>query len=122
MKRIVVLAMILAGFEVNAQTNKQPVIVESSPTIFNYSYNAYYDYADQGTRMYINNSQFYNKDNQITNSVPVGNGNYVKPGNSTPINRDMYQGAEQPSGTIYSGPIPVRSYGESSEGAEDYRR
>jgi hypothetical protein len=117
-----VLAMILAGFEVSAQTNKQPVIVESSPTIFNYSYNPYYDYADQGTRMYINNSQFYNKDNQITNTVPVGNGDYVKPGNSNPVNRDVYQGSEQPSGTIYSGSIPVRSYGESSEGPDDYRR
>jgi hypothetical protein len=117
-----VLAMILAGFEVSAQTNKQPVIVESSPTIFNYSYNPYYDYADQGTRMYINNSQFYNKDNQITNTVPVDNGDYVKPGNSNPVNRDVYQGSEQPSGTIYSGSIPVRSYGESSEGPDDYRR
>jgi hypothetical protein len=120
MKRIMVLAMILAGFGVNAQTNKQPVIVESSPTIFNYSYDPYYDYADQGARMYINNSQFYNKDNQITNTVPVGNGNYVKPGNSTPINRDMFQRNEQPSGTIYSGTIPIRSYGDRSEGNDNY--
>ena len=120
MKWIMVLAMVLTGIEVEAQTNKQPVIVESSPTIFNYSFNPYYDYGDQGRRMYINNSRFYNKDNHFNNQVPAGNGNYIKPGNSTEINRNLYEGYEGPSGTIYSGTIPVRNYGHSSEGYDDF--
>jgi len=116
--------MIWIGFgaiTAHAQQGKDPVTVNDAPTLFNTSYNAYYDYADQGSRMYENNSQFYNKDNTITNVIPVSNGQYIQPGNSNPVNQDMYQGSPAPSGTIYSGYIPVKDYGNSTE-ARDYIR
>lgn len=122
MKRILTIAVVLAlGTAAKAQETKQPVIVDDAPTIFNIQVNPYYDYADQGRAMYINNSQFYNKDNVLTNQSPVGNGDYVQPGNSNPVNREMYQGSPAPSGTIYSGDIPVRQYGTSTTVTESER-
>ncbi len=43
---------------------------------------------------YENNSQFYNKDNNVepnTNSVPQSNGAYTQPGYSNPANRSTIQ-------------------------------
>jgi len=103
-----------------AQANKSPVVVEDAPTLLNTSANLYYDYADQGQRMYINNSHFQNKDNIITADFPASNGQYIVPGNSNPINRNMNDGSLIPSGTIYSGYIPIRDYG-SIEQADNIR-
>ena len=117
MKRIILLmAIFLAAEDSEAQYQKQPIIIEDAPTIFNNLPQPYLEYADQGSRMYINNSQFYNKDNFFQNAIPTGNGFYVRPGNSNPVNRDLNQGPVAPSGTIYSGHIPVRDYGTSSSG------
>lgn len=116
MKRIFfIAAFCLAGASVNAQ-EKRPIIVSESPTIFNTGFDPYYNYADQGRAMYINNSQFYNKGNIISNPYPASNGYYVQPGNSNPVNQNLYQGEPFPSGTIYSGYIPVRDYGNSTNG------
>jgi len=101
---------------VKAQYNKAPVQVENVPTLNNMRYNPNYDHSDQGRRMYINNSQFQNKDNTVSQYMPVSNGQYVKPGNSNPINRELYNGESIPSGTIYSGFVPVRTYGGSNTG------
>ena len=113
---LLILALTVQSILSLAQSNKEPVIVEHSPTLFNTIYDPYFDYADQGSRMYINNSQFYNKDNIITGSFPASNGQYMKPGNSNPINKNMNEGAPLPSGTIYSGYLPVRDYGEARDG------
>jgi hypothetical protein len=119
MKRIILLAAIFfTAKAAEAQYQKQPIIIDDAPTIFNNAPQPYQEYADQGSRMYINNSQFYNKDNTFQNAIPTGNGLYVTPGNSNPINQDMHQGPAAPSGTIYSGYIPVRDYGNSSIGRD----
>ena len=112
MKKI--LLMIMMCFTtgvVVAQLQKRPIQVENSPSIFNDVYTPYQDYADQGRRMYYNNSQFYNKDNYFEHAMPTSNGYYVQPGNSNPINRTLNTGAPLPSGTIYIGDRPVRTYG-----------
>jgi hypothetical protein len=109
---ILIAASLISG-AAYAQDQKRPVIVENAPTLSNFQTAPYKDYSDQGRRMYENNSQFYNKDNIITNAIPVGNGDYTQPGNSNPINQDMYEDITVPSGTIYSGYIPVRQYGTS---------
>jgi hypothetical protein len=115
MKQIIILlAASLIGGVSYGQDQKRPVVVYDAPSIYNQANIGYRDYADQGSRMYENNNQFYNKDNFITNPVPVGNGDYVQPGNSTPVNYEMYESAPAPSGTIYSGYVPVRQYGNSS--------
>lgn len=104
----------IAGFIAvitKAQDNKRPVVVENSRSVFNRSFDTYKNYADQGNAIYINNSQFYNKDNFITNPFPRGNGEYTQPSNSNPINQNMNQQTPTPSGIIYSGYIPVREYG-----------
>jgi|GEM_PF-6534768 len=89
---------------------KRPITVTDAPTIFNNVQDSYRSYAPQGNAMYINNSMFYNKDNFMLNANPTGNGHYTSPGNSNPINSELYQEPESPSGTIYSGYIPVRKY------------
>jgi hypothetical protein len=106
----------------NAQQNKAPIRVYDAPTLSNASANLYYDYADQGQRMYQNNSHFQNKDNVMTHRFPASNGQYVTPGNSNPINQNMNDGSLIPSGTIYSGYIPIRDYGNSSSGQSGYIR
>lgn len=89
---------------------KQPIIVSDAPTIFNNVQDPYRSYAQQGNAMYINNSMFYNKDNFMLHANPVGNGHYTTPGNSNPINAELYREPEIPSRTIYSGHIRVRQY------------
>jgi hypothetical protein len=114
-KMLLITVAFLIGISAYAQNQKPPVIVEDAPTIFTWDHNPYLEFADQGNRMYINNSQFYNKDNILQNrGIPASNGMYVAPGNSNPINKEMYQGPAAPSGTIYSGHIPVRDYGHTS--------
>jgi len=121
MKKMMMIILISLGMtEAKAQQGKSPVIVNDAPTLFNTASNGYYDYADQGKRMYENNSQFYNKDNVQTHTFPTSNGQYIKPGNSNPMNQELYQGAQAPSGTIYSGYVPVRDYGNTTQ-SRDYR-
>ena len=113
MKRIFFIAVCcLSTLGLRAQ-EKRPIVVEESPTIFNTTFDPYYNYADQGRANYINNSQFYNKDNIISNPFPASNGYYFQPGNSNPINQNMNQAEPLPSGTIYNGYIPVREYNAS---------
>ena len=114
--------LILFAFASKAQEQKAPVVVVDAPTLFNIHSNPNYDYADQGRRMYINNSQFQNKDNVFSNPVPTGNGQYITPGNSNPVNQDLNSGEPMPSGTIYSGYIPVRSFGNPPSGSGGYVR
>lgn len=115
MKRMVLITTtFLIATSASAQYHKIPVIVDDVPSIFTLAPIPYLEFADQGNRMYINNSQFYNKDNVLrSRGIPPSNGMYVTPGNSNPINREMYQGVPAPSGTIYSGHVPVREYGSS---------
>lgn len=103
----------MCGQAAIAQANKEPINVRSVPTLFNKNFDPYRNYADQGRAMYINNSAFYNKDNIITNNFPVSNGRYMQPGNSNPVNHDMNERNVFPSGTIYSGFIPIRGYGNT---------
>jgi hypothetical protein len=113
MKPLMILFVFLLGaVSVKAQEQKNPVIVQDAPTIFPMSFDPYHSYADQGRAMYINNSQFYNRDNVLTSPVPVSNGQYFTPGNSNPINAEMNTAQPIPSTTIYSGYIPVRQTGD----------
>ena len=89
---------------------KHPITVTDAPTIFNNVHDPYRSYAQQGKAMYINNSMFYNKDNLMLNANPTGNGHYTTPGNSNPINAELYSEPETQSGTIYSGHLPIGEY------------
>ncbi len=97
---------------VNAQQNKEPQIVHDAPTLFDISYDPYYDYADQGNRSYINNSQFQNKDNMLISSFPAGNGQYDPPGNSHSINQQLYKEPNFPVPPVYNGHVPVLNPGD----------
>jgi hypothetical protein len=123
MKTIIFL-FLMASFtvKVSGQANKMPIPVENARSIFNTVPDLYADYTDQGSRMYINNPHFYQKDNFFRNAVPTGNGFYVQPGNSNPINQELYQGVPEPSGTIFSGYIPIRTYGGTSTNSSGYSR
>ena len=113
MKRLFLIPALIVTSAVSAlsQDQKSPIIVENAPTIFNISYNPYYSYADQGQPTYINNSHFYNQSNTIYNHFPTGNGNYINPGNSNSLNSDLYRGEFIRSGIIYSGYVPVKTFG-----------
>jgi|GEM_PF-2270487 len=112
MKQLIIIFLLLCpGFTALGQANKQPVYVDDAPSVFNYTYDAYYNYADQGQAMYQNNPHFYQKDNFSRDFPDPGNGFYTRPGNSNPVNQQLYDGPPAPATTIYSGYIPVREAG-----------
>ncbi|RYY26978.1 MAG: hypothetical protein EOO04_10025 [Chitinophagaceae bacterium] len=100
--------IILASGNLRAQSQKEPIYLDNGPTVFEYNYDPYYSYADQGQAMYQNNSQFYNKDNVLRSPSPVGNGQYVTPGNSNPLNQNLYRNEETSTVILYNGHVPVR--------------
>ena len=88
---------------------------QQGPTVLsvNRPMDTYSNHADQGRATYQNNSQFYNKDNVLSSAAPRGNGDYYQPGNSNPINHDIYSNNDNTGeniGTydIYSGGILIR--------------
>jgi len=91
-----------------AEAQQRPTVLSVRRPLDPYS-----NYADQGRAMYQNNSQFYNKDNILTSDVPRGNGDYTQPGNSNPINHDIYSNNDNTGGyigtyDIYSDGILIR--------------
>lgn len=109
MRKMIMIAVLGAmGLTAQAQTQKQSVVVDDAPTIFPTSFNPYHSYADQGRAMYINNSHFYNSDNLHRSPLPVSNGQYFAPGNSNPVNQELYEAPALPSTTIYGGYVPIR--------------
>ncbi len=118
MKKIILFTIgcFFAGIHVFAQDRGNVVVVDESPTILDMSFNPYYDYSQQGNASYINNSQFYNKDNFISSPLPAANGYYERPGNSNAINNELYDKGNHindhsiaPSGTIYNDVTPYSS-------------
>lgn len=118
-----ILSILFAGFlylPAQAQSNKKPVYVPDAPTVFNTEFGSYFNYADQGKASFINNSQFYNKDNHFSNTLPSGNGFYPEPGNSNPVNHDVNSRSLLPPPVIYNGNILIRVTPYSGETSGDF--
>lgn len=113
MKTIMIgLSCCLLQLYATAQADKRPVIVEQNITNKQQTIDLFANYADQGKAMYFNNSLFYNKDNKLLNNAPVSNGRYERPGYNNDVNRNNLN-TLPPSGIIYSGVIPIRTFGKT---------
>jgi len=90
MKPLLFSALLLLGFQAQAQANKEPISLDNSATIWSQPQNGQTDFSNQGRETWVNNSSFYNNNNTEQNYMPVGNAHYDQPGNSNPINHALY--------------------------------
>ncbi len=93
MKSLIAISMCLfCAFAVQAQTNTPPV-----------TNNPEASHAAQGSSMYFNNAEWYNKDNVPPDATTFpANADYIQPGNSNPQNTQLYNGTVAPQGKIYN--------------------
>lgn len=120
MKRMTLIAamMITGSTAIYAQSTTPVYLDNTSPV----TTNVYAEHGQQGNEMFQNNSQWYNKDNTPPNSIaPSSNAQYNQPGNSNPLNNQMYNGntSSTPAGSTYDYGLPVQNSGSSPSGGSD---
>ena len=104
MKQLLTICLALFASLSSTAQQERPVIYQPYNPMT--TYDVYQEHGLQGNRSYENNSHFYNQHNLILqNQTLTGNGQYWDPGNSNPVNRELYDGEAPRSIIILNGPF-----------------